>query len=222
MTKTLQVTPAQVLLAQLAVELSEEEGVVPDEALKAIASAKVVPPQQSAPSHETSSVSQALFELAARLQRIEDQVQALGPDTSGHERSQPSTQPEARTSDEMAVDNRGIQDPTYVTANPRYQRKHPWNRDADDDVDPLPVDSPTPQGVKPPTIEWGDTEKPQVGEGAQEPVADRFVDPTMSDEKAARILAEHEPEQRERQQEGRDPERPQEDRDRGGPQSMDW
>jgi hypothetical protein len=42
MTQTLHVTPAQVLLAQLAVELSEGAGEEPDEALKAIADLLVV------------------------------------------------------------------------------------------------------------------------------------------------------------------------------------
>ena len=55
MTSTLRVTRAQVLLAQLAVELSEEAGEAPNEALKAIANADVVAPQQSTPGHETSA-----------------------------------------------------------------------------------------------------------------------------------------------------------------------
>jgi hypothetical protein len=43
---TLYVTPAQVLAAQLAVELSEEDGEEPDEALKAIANAQIVHAEQ--------------------------------------------------------------------------------------------------------------------------------------------------------------------------------
>lgn len=42
MTDVLHVTPAQVLAAKLAVELSDEAGEVPDEALNAIASAQVL------------------------------------------------------------------------------------------------------------------------------------------------------------------------------------
>jgi hypothetical protein len=42
MSETLYATPAQVLAAKLAVELSEEEGKEPDEALRAIANATVV------------------------------------------------------------------------------------------------------------------------------------------------------------------------------------
>jgi hypothetical protein len=42
MSNTLYVTPAQVLAAKLAIELSEEDGEEPDEALKAIANAEVV------------------------------------------------------------------------------------------------------------------------------------------------------------------------------------
>ena len=42
MSETLYVTPAQVLAAKLAVELSEEEGKEPGEALRAIANATVV------------------------------------------------------------------------------------------------------------------------------------------------------------------------------------
>jgi hypothetical protein len=52
---TLYVTPAQVLAAKLELELSEEDGETPDEALKAIANAQVVARQQSTPGHETSA-----------------------------------------------------------------------------------------------------------------------------------------------------------------------
>jgi hypothetical protein len=45
--ETLYVTPAQVLAAKLALELSEEAGEAPDAALKAIAHAQVATPQQS-------------------------------------------------------------------------------------------------------------------------------------------------------------------------------
>jgi hypothetical protein len=48
MSDTVYVTPAQVLAAQLAVELSEEDGEEPDEALQAIANATVVSVAESA------------------------------------------------------------------------------------------------------------------------------------------------------------------------------
>jgi DNA-binding PadR family transcriptional regulator len=48
MSNTLYVTPAQVLAAKLVVELSEEDGEEPDEALKAIANAQVVTEEQTA------------------------------------------------------------------------------------------------------------------------------------------------------------------------------
>jgi hypothetical protein len=47
MSDTLYVTPAQVLAAKLSIELSEEDGEVPDEALKAIANAQVVNPDDA-------------------------------------------------------------------------------------------------------------------------------------------------------------------------------
>jgi hypothetical protein len=100
MSDTLYVTPAQVLAAKLAIELSEEAGQAPDEALKAIANARVEAPDQSAPHHGTSSVSQDLLELAARVQRIEHQVHEPDFEASEHERSQPSTPPKPPTGDE--------------------------------------------------------------------------------------------------------------------------
>ncbi len=54
MSETLYVTPAQVLAAKLALELSEEAGEVPDEALKAIANAQVDAVEQSAADSEGS------------------------------------------------------------------------------------------------------------------------------------------------------------------------
>ena len=51
MTESLHVTPAQVLLAQLAVELTEEAGETPDDALKAIAAVNPEGPE-GRPVHE--------------------------------------------------------------------------------------------------------------------------------------------------------------------------
>jgi hypothetical protein len=88
MSEALYVTPAQVLAAKLALELNKEAGEPPDEALEAIANARVVAPQQSGPDHGTSADEEAL----ATLQRIEHQLQHLNPEASTQERSQPSTQ----------------------------------------------------------------------------------------------------------------------------------
>jgi hypothetical protein len=58
MSDTLYVTPAQVLAAQLAVELSQEDGEEPDEALKAIASAQVlIDESQTAPATQRAAAS---------------------------------------------------------------------------------------------------------------------------------------------------------------------
>lgn len=114
MSETLYVTPAQVLAAKLALELSEEAGEAPDEAIKAIANAQVVAPEQSASSHRSSSVNQALLEFMARVQRIEHQLQELHPEASGQERSQPS-------------------DLTLAGARPRK----PWDRVEEQDDSPL-------------------------------------------------------------------------------------
>jgi hypothetical protein len=56
---TLYVTPAQVLAAKLAVELSEEDGEEPDEALKAIANARVVAEDESAPTQPSDLAERA-------------------------------------------------------------------------------------------------------------------------------------------------------------------
>jgi hypothetical protein len=148
MSDTLYVTPAQVLAAKLAIELSEEDGEAPDEAIKAIANAQVVAREQSTPGHETSA------------------------------------------------------DPIPATVHPQIVRTHIFNR-GQDDVNPEQAGSPEPPS---PT-------RPQVGAGADEPVASRYVDPTgMSDEKAGRLRAEDgvkHPErygrESEQQREGRDP-----------------
>jgi hypothetical protein len=65
---TLYVTPAQVLAAKLAVELSEEAGEEPDEALRAIANAQVITEQESTPAKETgvAEPDQASVEQAVR------------------------------------------------------------------------------------------------------------------------------------------------------------
>jgi hypothetical protein len=97
--ETLYVTPAQVLAAKLALELDEEAGEEPGEALTAIANAQVVVPQQSALSHGTSA-NETLSEVNARLQRIEQHLQIPSPEASGRVRSQPSTQPNPPTREE--------------------------------------------------------------------------------------------------------------------------
>lgn len=58
MSRTLYVTPAQVLAAKLALELSEEAGEVPDEALKAIANAQVEAVEQSAADSEGAEAAE--------------------------------------------------------------------------------------------------------------------------------------------------------------------
>ena len=63
MSDTLYVTPAQVLAAKLALELSEEAGEVPDEALKAIANAQVVAEDDSAFSEKTGVAASAQVSL---------------------------------------------------------------------------------------------------------------------------------------------------------------
>jgi hypothetical protein len=92
MSDVLYVTPAQVLAAKLAFKLSQEDGEAPDEALKAIANAPAVAPQQLAPTYRTSADEHAVSEVIARLQRIEDQLQVHNPQASEQERSQPSAQ----------------------------------------------------------------------------------------------------------------------------------
>src|SRR5215212_2775988 len=54
MSNTLYVSPAQVLAAKLAVELREEAGEEPDEALKAIANAEVATDDESDPPEDES------------------------------------------------------------------------------------------------------------------------------------------------------------------------
>jgi hypothetical protein len=119
MSQVLYVTPAQVLAAKLALELSEEAGEAPDEVLKAIANAHVVAPQESGSRQRTSADKQAPSEALATLQRIEHRLQVISPQASEHERSQPP-------------------DPTAATANPQNPRKPPWS--ADEDVNRPPVE----------------------------------------------------------------------------------
>jgi hypothetical protein len=77
----LYVTPAQVLAAKLALQLSQEAGEPPDEALEAIANARVEVSEQSGPSHGTSADEEAL----AALRRIERQLQVINPPSTESE-----------------------------------------------------------------------------------------------------------------------------------------
>jgi hypothetical protein len=72
MSDTMYVTPAQVLAAKLAVELSEEAGEVPDEALRAIANAQVVSNDQSSTSTEEAGgqVAPNITEEARLAERL--------------------------------------------------------------------------------------------------------------------------------------------------------
>ena len=130
MTDVLHVTAAQVLAAQLAVELCEEAGEAPDEALKAIANAQVATPQQLA-SHRTSADERTLSDVIDRLQRIEDRLQKLIPEVSGQERSQPPSPLNSPTRDEQSIDDRGIQDPTLANVDPQDLAPPPWYPDLD-------------------------------------------------------------------------------------------
>jgi hypothetical protein len=105
------VTPAQVLAAKLALELSEEAGEPPNEVLEAIANARAVPTQQSRPGQRASADEQTL----ATLERIERQLEVRG-----QERSQPSTQPKSRTTAEPSIEEPRIQDRTLRNVKPEY------------------------------------------------------------------------------------------------------
>jgi hypothetical protein len=168
MGETLYVTPAQVLAAKLAIELSEEAGQAPDEALKAIANAQELAPQQSAPSPRASSLSQALLEFSFRLQRIEDQLQVINPEASGQERPQPSTQ------------------------QPHDPKEPPWMRNRRDD-NPSTVESPSPPHErlkKEPSIGTG-TEHLEVAQRSGTPEEQEEAERTI-----ARYKREHPERQR--------------------------
>jgi hypothetical protein len=92
MSDTLYVTPAQVLAAKLALELSKEAGEAPDEALEAIANAREVAPQESGTNPGTSADELAPSEGIATLQRIERQLQRITPDVPRQERDQAGRQ----------------------------------------------------------------------------------------------------------------------------------
>jgi hypothetical protein len=72
MSDTLFVTPAQVLAAKLAVELSEEAGEVPAEALEAIANAEVVVAEEQSVASTQRSRASALDQLRVLTQEPVD------------------------------------------------------------------------------------------------------------------------------------------------------
>ena len=117
MTKTVHVRPAHVVLAQLALELSEHAGEKPDEALIAIANARVVAPEHSAPSHRASGDGSASLEVIDRLARIEHQLQQLSSEVLRQEQSQTATQPEPPTSVERSIERADVQHPTLATTD---------------------------------------------------------------------------------------------------------
>ena len=92
MSNVLYVTPAQVLAAKLSIELAEEAGEVPSEALKAIANAEVVDIRQLGPSQQTRTDEPTLSEVITRLQRIEHQLQVHNPEASRPDQTPPSTE----------------------------------------------------------------------------------------------------------------------------------
>jgi hypothetical protein len=168
------VTPAQVLAAKLALELSQEAGESPDEALEAIVNARVIHPQQS--SRQRASTNERA-PSEATLQRIEHQLQLFNSQASAQRRPQPP-------------------DPTPVTANPQGPQKRPWDRDDHEETETRNVNPPQSERVGDRT--GGERE---VGANARVPPVSLYVpDSDMSDERADWILRENE-EQRERQRE---------------------
>jgi hypothetical protein len=96
MSEALYVTSAQVIAARLALELSEEAGEAPDEALKAIANAQVVAPEQSGPSHKTSAAPAPATEKPDDLQRLlapQSQRDNLPQDRAAEQREAGSVNP---------------------------------------------------------------------------------------------------------------------------------
>lgn len=95
MSETLYVTPAQVLAAKLSLELSEEAGEAPDEAIKAIANAQVVARQQSTPGHETSAdpTPATVHPQIARTHIFNRGQDDVNPEQAGSPRPRPPTRP---------------------------------------------------------------------------------------------------------------------------------
>jgi hypothetical protein len=200
------VTPAQVLAARLAIELSEEDGESPSEALKALADADVAASQPPAPGHPTSAEEPGLSEIIDRLQGVEQQLEELHLQASRQERSEPSNEPKPQTRDEQSIEDRTIEDPTLATVEPEALRdrpgdverdkipRYPWNRGTEGDLDLPAVGSP----------EQPKAGQLEVGAGAQEPLVGRYINPTgMSDQEVDEIIAEDEQKHPERYRRGR-------------------
>jgi hypothetical protein len=219
MSDTLYVTPAQVLAAKLALELNEEAGEPPDEALQAIANARVVATQESGPGPRTSAGDQAL----ATLQRIEHQLQQLNPEASTQERSQPPTQLESLTSIEQADAEREIQDQTLANIDPDLLNDPPpYSANQEIEWD-YAADVPELTDANLRQFEWNDeVAEPPVGAHADEPlVGERAWE--VSEAEVDAILREREAEQGERPTGQGDrgmekPDRPRDDPGSGGPE----
>jgi hypothetical protein len=167
MSEALYVTPAQVEAAKLILDLNEEAGSPPDEALEAIANAQVVATPQSGRSPTATADEESL----ATLQRIERQLRALNPEDPAPGQSQRSTQ---------------LGPPSV---NTRDVREPPWyeNRPAARSWPNAPSEAAS-GGVNPPPIKWYDDEHPggsQIGPNAEEPPVGRPVRDMSKEEEIA-------------------------------------
>jgi hypothetical protein len=222
---SLYLTRSQVLAAQLAVELSKEDGEEPDEALKAIASEQVLARQPSAPTQRASVDEKALSEVNARLQRIEQQLQVRNPEVSGPDQSRPSTQQESLTRYEQSMEGRDIHDPTLATDDPDDLEEDSWLRERRRVNPPQAADPPeqTRQGGADPRTMWLESElggKPQVGASAQEPAVSQ-AETAMPDEEVEEFMSLEQWQQlQKRQRERLEPKTEKRDPDIDGPWSV--
>jgi hypothetical protein len=153
MSDTLYVTPAQVLAAKLALELNQEAGEPPDEALEAIANAEVIAPQESGSSQRTSVDEKAPSESLATLNRIEHHLQVLDPD-------------------------RDIQDRTPATVDPDVLEKPPWA--SEEDVNPPSITWLESEGRE---LQVGaSADEPEVGQRGGSPEEQKEVEETLREE----------------------------------------
>jgi hypothetical protein len=120
---TLYVTPAQVLAAKLELELSEEDGETPDEALKAIANADKSAPQQPT----DNQVIQDPTPKTVNVPNWAAQNPGGGRDTGGSpERDEGTAGPVGFSAQQAAVEQRGGTDEQQKKADiaiGEYNRK---------------------------------------------------------------------------------------------------
>jgi hypothetical protein len=188
MGETLFVTPAQVLAAKLAIELSEEAGEAPDEALEAIANALVVARQQAAPTqpstHRDPTVATG---TDLGIGSPGDEIEPSGSETAARPRP---------------VTDFGSSSPRPTEKEPNSPASEPpWMRN-DRGNNPSQPGSPSPGSLEP--------RKPQIGTGTSHlPVTQRSGTPEQQ-KKDDQTIAKHGGQQREA---GRD----QEEREGPGP-----